>query len=344
MISRREWLQATAAVGLVGLAGCKPSEKERAVASRLVERMTTHAVGRHLVDVPSDFEMEGGNVVLTYGLDTNFTTVRVEIENFSATPESFAAFVRETKLKVSSETHDKLLNTSMLIETIELSPTAVLLRSYRDSLRINSFHTELIALVGTVLVTAWKDSYDGNYAPTTKRLTRVASQLSDVSSETDGGKGFQIGKLLIATDHDQEYGDAFFRSKTASAVLVKVLVNALMPDPSPSLITRWESARWVEATMGRKPKTVRRGVITLAGMQGEELLTEADMDGRLVMKLWAESKRPTPGFATPLLEVQLDSEPNSPEEKATPAPWTESDTIAVWDAIVKSVRPKVGAV
>ena len=344
MIGRRAWLQATAVAGLNALTGCKPSEKERAVASRLVQKMTTHAIGRHLVDVPADFSMEGGSVVLTYGLDKDFTTVRVEVKSFAATAESFASFVRKRSLEISSETHDKLVNTSMLIETIELSPNAVLLRSYDNSLMTDAFRTRLIALVGTVLMTASQDSYKGNYAPATQRLTRVASQLSASDGDAVGGKGFRIGKLLIAADHDQEYGDVFFRSKAANAVLIEVLVDAIAPNPSPSLLGRWDSADWVEATMGRKPKTARRGQITLAGMQGEELLTKADMNGRLVMKIWAESKRPTPGFATPLLDVQIDTEPNSLEDKAVPAPWTEQDTTAVWDAIVKSARSRPGAV
>ena len=344
MIGRRVWLQAIAVASLHSLTGCKPSEKETAVASQLVKNMTTHAVGRHLIDLPSDFAMEGGSVVLTYGLTKEFTTVEVVVKSFDATQASFAKFLRDRRLEISSETHDKLANTSMLIETIELSPTATLLRRYDNSLMTDAFRTELIALVGTVLITAWQDSYKGDFAPATRRLTRVASQLSAPDAGTFGGKGFRIGKLLIAADHDQEDGDAFFRSKAASAVLIEVLVNAIAPNPSPSLIPRWSNASWVEATMGRKPKVARSGQVKLGDMQGEELLTKADMDGRFVMKLWAESKRPTREFATPLLTIQLDTEPNTAADKALPAPWNELDTITVWDAIVKSVRPRPSAV
>ena len=344
MIGRRVWLQAIAGASLQALTGCEPSEKETVMASQLVKNMTTHAVGRHLIDMPSNFAMEGGSVVLTYGLDRDFTTVEVVVESFEATPASFAKFLRDRKIEISSQTHDKLPNTSMLVEAIELSPSAVLLRRYDNSLMTDAFRTELIAVVGTVLVTAWQDSYEGNFAPATQRLTRVASQLSAPDADVVGGKGFRIGKLLIAADHDQEDGNVFFRSKAATAVLVKVLVNAIAPNPSPSLIPRWNGASWVETTMGRKPKVARSGQIKLGDMQGEELLTKADMDGRFVMKLWAESKRPKREFATPLLTIQLDTEPNTAADKEAPAPWNELDTTTVWDAIVKSVRPRPSAV
>ena len=344
MIGRRACLQAVASASLYLLTGCKPSEKEKAVASQLIKAMNTHAVGRHLLDTPSDFEMKGGSVVLTYGLTKEFTTVEIVVKSFEATPASFANFLSTRKLEISSEAHDKLANTSMLIETIELSPTATLLRRYDNSLMTDAFQTQLITLVGTVLVTAWQDSYEGNFAPATQRLTRVASQLSAPDADPFGGKGFRIGKLLIATDHDQENGDASFSSPAAKDVLVELLVDAISPNPSPSLFGRWDEPNWVEATMGRKPTTARRRSITLAGMQAEELLTKANIDKRLVMKLWAESKRPVPGFATPLLTVQMDTAPRKAEETSVPGPWTELDTVTVWDAIVKSVRPRPSAV
>ena len=341
MIRRRAWLQAALVVPLGTLVACRPSEKERALASRLIANMTTYAVGRHLIDLPSDFAMEGGEVVGP----SEVVFVEVRVESFDATAESYAAFVRKRSNEIASETHDKLPNTSMLIEMIPLSTVATLLRRFDNSLMTDAFRTELLTLVGTTLLTATADSFEGIFRPEIQRLTLLSSQLASIESETAGGKGFRLGKLLIAADHDQENGRAFFRSKAATGVKIEFDVNAISPDPSPSLLGRWNRPGWNSALVGPKPAVVREGPITLAGMNGEELLTKASyIAGREDMKIWAESKRPTPGFATPLLSVSIDTVPQGPRENAPPAVWTELDAVTVWDAIVKSVRLRPGAV
>ena len=345
MIDRRVWLQATVLAPLGALIACGPSEKERVLASRLVANMTTHAVGRHLIDLPADFEMGDGRVELTYGLTAEFTTVEVSIESFVATAESFEALVRKRASGIASRMHLKLANTSMLIETVRVSPTAAILRRYRDSLTTKSFRSELVALVGGVLLICWQDSYSEAPAPAIQRLTLLSRQLASIESEAAGGKGFRFGKLVIAGDHDQENGDVFFRSKSAPGVVIEFHADAISPDPSPSLLGRWHEPGWNAALLGPKPSVVREGPITLAGMRGEELLTKASyLDGRVDMKIWAESKRPTPGFATPLLKIEIDTVPRGPKEEAPPAVWSELDTITIWDVVVKSVRLRPGAV
>jgi hypothetical protein len=123
-------------------------------------------------------------------------------------------------------------------------------------------------------------------------------------------------------------------------------VNALAPNPDPSLLARWDQNRSALAQLGPgMPAVLRRGAVSLAGMAGsEELLTRAQVNGRFVFQFNAESRRPHPSMVTPLLNLTLDTEPTGRPETWPKAAWDGAQALAVWDAAVHSLRPRAGAV
>ena len=342
---RRRTLLECAAVSIYGaLSGCGPTGKEKDVATSLIATMTTHAVGRHLIDVPSEFSLNGSDVELTFGLTADFTKVEVTVKSFAESASTFEDFVRKRSNEIASERHDKLVDTSMLVETIPISPVAVILRAYRDSYTTKSFRSELLALVGNIILTCEQDSYGEPPAAAVQQLKLLSTQIKYRES-TDGGKGFRFGHLLLASEHDQEHGTIYFRSEKAPGVTIEFYVDAISPDPSPSLLGRWHAPGWDTAMIGPRPDVVREGPITLAGMQGEELLTKGQFrKGRVDVKYSAESKRRNPSFATPYMTIGLDTVPRVAPEQTPPASWTVLDATVVWDAVVKSVRLRPGSV
>jgi len=93
------------------------------------------------------------------------------------------------------------------------------------------------------------------------------------------------------------------------------------------------------------PTVLRRGHVSLAGMaDGEELLLRGHVNGRFVFQFVAESRRPHPAMATPLLTLTLDTEPTGRPETWPKAVWDEAQALAVWDAALHSLRPRSGAV
>jgi hypothetical protein len=131
-----------------------------------------------------------------------------------------------------------------------------------------------------------------------------------------------------------------------SEVLITYWVNALAPNPDPSLLARWDQNRSALAQLGPgMPAVLRRGAVSLAGMAGsEELLTRAQVNGRFVFQFNAESRRPRPALATPLLSLTLDTEPTGRPENWPKPGWDEAQALAAWDAVVHSLRPRAGAV
>jgi hypothetical protein len=63
-----------------------------------------------------------------------------------------------------------------------------------------------------------------------------------------------------------------------------------------------------------------------------------------VFQFNAESRRPHPAMATPLLNLTLDTEPIGRPETWPKPGWDEAQAVAAWDAAVHSLHPRAGAV
>jgi hypothetical protein len=195
--------------------------------------------------------------------------------------------------------------------------------------------------VGGAFVKLETLSEEGAQAKNEYYLMQIAEQLFPASSERAAQRGFAIGPVLIASKHQQEIASLVFRSEQVPDVLVRAYINGLSPNPDPSLLGRWDSNIGILVHLfPNAPSVVRRGKVVLGGMGGEELLTKAHLHDRLVLKFNAKSQRDNPTLEAPLIEFHLNTEPVGPASDWQPPLWTEKETVAVWDRIVRSVRPR----
>ena len=81
-------------------------------------------------------------------------------------------------------------------------------------------------------------------------------------------------------------------------------------------------------------------------MKAEEYLTTVDVYDIDSVLFNAETIRPNPAFARPKIALTLQTggftSPNL--ESAKPPQWSTDEAVGVWDAVVKSVRLRPGAV
>jgi hypothetical protein len=183
-----------------------------------------------------------------------------------------------------------------------------------------------------------------------------------------------LGPIVIRSHHDQEIASFDF-SPPASDVALNVYINALSPDDEERLHVRTQKD--TQIFLAGDYENLRAGKITLADMQAEESLIGFSDDTHRQILFVSENYRDNPSLSRPAMSFRLSaggmrSEPFDPDEPedlvrwtlpefanegyelplwqqpATPDPvnpsLTDYEAMAVWDAILKSVRIRYGAV
>jgi len=320
-----------------------PTQKEKNKVNELTKDMRTHCIGRYLVDLPKDFEQTLNDyATLTYGLGTDFKTAEVEIISTGATPELFKAAVMKRRAEIASE-WNRAANASMLAYEKEISSTQFLLRAY-DSASLAQYHKiELHLLMGGTYVLLKADSFDNKFAPVEARLLKLATQISPFKDAIPTAKGYCLGNILINADHDQEQVDANFRDPQHPDLRLNISMNALTGTETPTLLGRSsESNPLYKILLTAGQTTLRKGVTKLGEMHAEEVLDRLKLEDRIRLQFRVEAIRPVPSFAQPALDIVLNLGEED-EGKRLSSSLTDYEAMGVWDAIIKSVRLRPGA-
>jgi hypothetical protein len=110
----------------------------------------------------------------------------------------------------------------------------------------------------------------------------------------------------VGTRHDQAIATVHFRRTVVPEVLITLFVNALSPNPDPSLLARWDPNRsLLSRRVPGMPTVLWRVPVSLAGMAGsEELLTRAQVNGHFVFRVPVQCRiaPPAPGHGDPAVE------------------------------------------
>lgn len=343
MNRRRLLLSSAYALGTPFLVACGPSAKEQEVIRQLVESMRPFAFSRYVIDLPAGFAITtGSRVILTYGLTADFVTTEVEVLETSADKAKLKALVANRAAQFAGEQHEKL-KSSMLAANLAISETASLLRRFDDYSLTEYFNCELYALVGDTIVLAKASVYNNNIAPVEARLTRLLSQMTRPAGTAQAGKGFMLGPVLIDTGHDQERSLLTLHDATQPDVWVQIYTTAISVDPEKSLIQRGDANEPLVRAAGVTWDTLRKGQTRIAGMEADEVLIGYKQDGKTGYLFEAESRRAHPSFERQMLDIELQSGFLSGGRPAESS-WSKAEMLAVWNALIKSVKLRPGAV
>ncbi len=309
-------------------------------------QMKTHACGRHLIDLPVGFEiLDGSEATLYFGLNADAPQARVVLLAAQATPATWAARVQQRIATLGNARHQTLGRPMLVQERAIAAGRTHLLRSYEDPQLTHVLRSEVLCLVGSAIAHLEAESYRVAPEEAEQRLLALAERLAAPASADAPASGLALGPLRAASDHVQEIATLNYRHASHAELLFSLRIDAMAANAQPTLLQRWDrNLPLLARALPGAPRTLRRGTLTLAGMAAEELLTQARLEGRTVQKFSAESSRPRPSLATPLLTLALDTEPVGPPER-WPAPgWSEAEAVQAWDATTRSLRPRPGAV
>ena len=358
------------------LTGCaafkQPSEQEKQTVHELTSNMRTWALGRGLIDLPANWT-GGGDVKLYYGLGADHSSVEVLILGERVTQERFDAALNERSRRISAVKNYKNSDVPMLVSAKFVSPRETLLQYYKQATRRQTFVHESHLLIDDVYVMLRAQSYEGDTDPVEAQLLKLSKEIFKVTPET-AGAGFALGPVVIRSHHDHEIASFYFRPP-ASDVSLNVYYNALSPDDGERLHVRTQKDGKI--FLAGDYEQLRMGQITLAGMQAEESLIGFSDDTHRQILFVSENYRDNPSLSRPAMSIRLSAggkkrtaiDPDKPrdlvrwtlpqfankgyelplwQQPASPEPvnpsLTDYEAMAVWDAILKSVRIRYGSV
>ncbi|VVQ06474.1 hypothetical protein PS938_03039 [Pseudomonas fluorescens] len=358
------------------VAGCtafkQPSEQEKQTVHELTNNMRTWALGRGLIDLPANWT-GGGDVKLYYGLGADHSSVEVRVLGEGVTQERFDAALNERARRIAAVKNYNHSDVSMLVSAKIETAQHKLLQYYESVEIADWFVHESHLLIGDVYVMLRADSFDGNTQPVQNRLLKLSKEIFKVTPE-NAGAGFALGPIVIRSHHDQEIATFNFRPP-ASDVSLEVYVNALSPSQTKSIKTRTEEGARV--FLAGDYENLRTKKITLAGMPAEESLIGFSDDTHRQILFGAEIYRENPALNRPSMNFRMSAggikrtpiNPDKPkdlvrwtlpqfankgyelplwQQPASPDPvnpsLTDYEAMAVWDAILKSVRIRYGSV
>jgi hypothetical protein len=362
----------------LGACGYSASEQEKSTVGEMTTEMQAWAIGRHLVELPSTWTYGmGSEVTLYYGLGSDFETVDVTIVAESASKDLFQDALTSRIALIGKATHS-LTQSSMLNVHSQVAENTTLLRYFKHKQLEDTRTHEIHLLLNDIYVLIQADSYDNRIASVESRLKQLATQIHKVVIPERVGPGFVLGPIIIRSHHDHERGTIYFHDSQRRDVTLEVDVSAVTPDEDMKLAQRVR--RDMEGFGVPSSAYLRDRKISLAGMEGEEVLlgydarSSAEEETHRELLFSAESYRPSPGFMWPMLSFRLTTGgqkrrppmPVRPEFLATRAipsfartsgvstrgeadedknsSLTTCEAIGVWDAILKTVSPRPGAV
>lgn len=339
-------------IACLAFAGCNNTNaKEPTRMKELLDSlgpMRTHCIGRYLIDLPDALEISPhSDVELIYGLDKNFKIAKVQVPERSGGAKAYRSLVLSRNAELRRDESFKSPSKTMLAYSREIEPGLNVIRAYESPDSIEYFRAGLYALKGNTTVVLTKKVYDDD------RPEDIESELlhinQGIAAPEDFGKagpGACLGPAVIDAGQDGERFNVFWLNKRWPDFSFTIYINSLLAESDGGLLARFGRKSGDLARLGAKFDTIRKGKLTVGGRTAEELLTEGVEHGKVERQFKAEIPVTVPAtFAAPFItfEMVMGGAKNANGEALDPS-LTQEQAIALWDAVLKSVRPRPGAI
>ena len=324
----------------------------------MIEELTSHmkpvCIGRFVITVPRGMTFDG-DVTLFYGLGKNFRTVNASIESEDATPESMRRQMDAEAREIDEGDKNRKTKKSMLLDYHVINDHMIYLRKHDDLISAKASNHELHVLLGKTQLLLKADSFEGldpgpefpiePFEQVQARLFKIANQIRRYDDPEKAGPGFCLGPVVIDSDNDEEEASMGFGMSRYPDLGIGIYSKALTREGTDKPLLERASA----VTERFDFDVLRKGGTSLAGMKAQEWLAKGiDAHDNLILFFKVESMRADPAFVRPLMSIdlqtggQLSSGPD--EGKYVASSLTPREAIALWDAVIQSVRVRPDAV
>ena len=333
------------------MVGCEDSREGKTVTEPFaMPPMPTICVGRHLIDLPVELQLRG-DVDLYYGLGNDFKRVKVQVLRAAVEPGALevlaAAQIAELVRRYDSDTPSK----NYLSEQRRIDETTVLIRAHAEPTMMGYYKAIVVARVGEAIGMFSANVYKNDKPEDIEaKVLAVVQKTSYMADPTEQKKGTCIGPLVIDAGQDGERFDFGTRGTKHIDLSFELSINSLLAETDGGLLARVDSKANILKKLGSNPTVLRRGKVTIAGRPGEELSNEEKGPEEKIRRRFAAETLLTKAstFAEPRIAVgmfmggQIDTGKN--ESPYVDPSINKKDSLALWDSIIKSIRPRAGAI
>jgi hypothetical protein len=356
MLCRRFVQLCTVAALAMNLVACEPNEKERMKITELTTDMRTMCIGRHLVDVPKGFTPMAipwaSNTFMPTGVNPQQAAdMSAEVVATASTPEKFK---NEIEKILATNRQERLYQHKfpLLDYTEKLSENEVLIRLWgtESSKERGTRNTEIHKLSAGIHFVTKAKSYENDFANREKNLIEFTRNTSAYDATKSNQKGYCLGPLLIDGNYSSENISSFaFRSIQYPDILLTFDMSTYSRDSEKTLLQRANDPQNLLSVFDVSYSTLRKGALQVAGMKAEEVLVKFSGKDRedkphLEHKLMMETYRPTPSVTQPTIEARLTTGQQGLDGVLHTSSLTDAEVTATWDAVLKSIRLRPGAV
>jgi hypothetical protein len=292
----------------------------------------THAIGRHLVDLPADAE-----------LSATYTYNKVKVEPLPIkNRRHFDSLVelRENELKASQ--HDK--RGPMFLERVNHPNGSVTLISGYDPVAEYGYLFDTYFLIGSKAV-----KYSGDVSFKKRDLilnlhAELAEEWRELKpNEIPEGIGFVAGDVMLM-DKDFNLEDWSLYVKFAGKPRVDfTLYGIAQRVVEPGLRERSGGAVGLLASVLSGKSTLRNRARPVGPIKADEILMAGTQNGRRSYGFTWEAQGKKKSLAEPYLSAELLDGIHDPEAGGPSSFKDDEEALALWDEIIDSIRLRPGA-
>lgn len=311
----------------------------------ILSKVTTHCIGRYLVDIPDVFVLSPGSGGQFYfGLDKGFRTVDFSVPVTKGGQQTLDAIVEGRVKDLVSTYHFRSVSHNKLLEQRRLSDGSQLLRAYDDSRSIATFTSELYSHQGPATLLLSREVYtheNGNSIESS--LINIASGSSYIGIESNAVPGACLGPVVINGGQDAEILNPLFQSTQYPDVRIRIDMNSVVAESDGGLFARVNAKADLVSKLVFHSDTLRKDKMTIGGRPAEEILETGKDHDKIMRSFTAETVLSGPStFAKPLISVDMTMGGQVNDEYRD-ASLSNSEALVLWDSIVKSIRLRPGA-
>jgi hypothetical protein len=336
------------ALAFLSLLGCtRVSQGNTVTNSSQPMQMRTQCLGRLLIDLPQDFEQTGGSdLELTFGLDKNFRRTKLQLLRLAASQPEFNSLVAKRIADFSTVEHSRSPTKNMLAASTNINRDAVLMRAFDEPGMLDYFKAIVMVKRNDAIAEFTTNINKGdNPEVIESKLLEVVSRTTFVAkANTTALRGSCFGPLLLDAGQDGESFTVAFKTPRMPDVLISFDINSLVAVSDGGLFKRLDSKSGILGQSGIGPASYRKRKVMIGDRPAEEVFFMTKERGHVVRQLTAEVVMDKPAtFALPMIAISLSMGGQVGPEDYRDASMSEADAMAMWDAILKSIRPRPGA-
>ena len=311
--------------------------------------MRTHCIGRLLIDLPDDFELAPlSEVELIYGLDENWRKVKVTVPGTDDPQSTLQTLTAKRMAELTARFSQETPSKNFLDSVSNIDADTIRIRGHEEPEMKGYFRSTVFARKDKAIGEFQADIYKKDKPENIEaKLLSIAQSTRYITDPGKAGKGACLGPLLINAGQDGEWFMLSFYSPKDPVIHIGVNMNSLRAKAEDGgLIARTDSrtAEFLKP-MGIKLDFFRRGQVSIDGEPGEEQAFRYEENGVKHLSFAAETRQSSPAtFDAPVINVEMKLGGQLLNGEYRGASMNEKDALALWDAIIKSIRPRPGAV